>query len=155
MNPYYGSVVDRSALGASGEPFVMDVERGKIAEFARAVQSGNPAYFAEERPVIPPTFLVAAAFWQTGESDPWEKVRMDPGRGLHAEQEFVFHGPPPRAGTRLTGRSRIVEITDKPGRRGGHLAFVTMLTEFTDETGRVVAESRRTGVEVERPPEQE
>lgn len=137
-------MVDRSALGATGTPFVLEVERGKIRELARATFAPVPD---EERPVAPPTFLTTAFHWQSADSDPWEQVRMDPSRGLHAEQEFVFHGPPPRAGDRLTGTSRIEEIYDKTNRSGSTLTFVVMVTDFRDSDGRLVAESRLTGVE--------
>jgi hypothetical protein len=137
-------MVDASALGATGIPFVLEVERGKIREFARATFAAVPD---EDRPVAPPTFLTTAFHWQSDESDPWEQVRMDPSRGLHAEQEFVFHGPPPRAGDRLIGTSRIEEIYEKTGRKGGTMTFVVMVTEFRDPAGRLVAESRLTGVE--------
>jgi hypothetical protein len=140
-------MVDSAALGRTGEPFEMAIERGKVREFARATFSASPSYLDDPRPVIPPTFLATMAFWSGPGTDPWEHVRMDQTRGLHAEQEFVFHGPPPRAGTTLTARSRIDDITTKPGRRGGELTFVTMVTEFRDESGRLVAESRLTGVE--------
>ncbi|GAA2394019.1 FAS1-like dehydratase domain-containing protein [Dactylosporangium salmoneum] len=139
-------MVDDSAAGVTGEPFVLDVERGKIREFARATHSANPAYLEAEAPVVPPTFLTTAFFWQTGASDPWTAVAMDQHKGLHAEQEFVFHGPPPRAGTRLIGRSRIESVTRKEG-RSGPLAFAVMVTEFHDESGRLVATARLTGVE--------
>ncbi|GAA2638553.1 MaoC family dehydratase N-terminal domain-containing protein [Dactylosporangium fulvum] len=139
-------MVDDSAAGRVGEPFTLDVERGKIREFARAVRSQNPDYLEAERPVVPPTFLTTAFFWQSGPSDPWEAVAMDQRKGLHAEQEYVFHGPPPRAGTRLTGRSRIESVTRKEG-RSGTLTFAVMVTEFHDETGRLVATARLTGVE--------
>jgi hypothetical protein len=133
-------VVDSAAVGTAGEPFVMDLEAGKIREFARAVRSSH------EGPVIPPTFLTTASFWQAGDSDPWPAVAMDQSRGLHAEQEFVFHGPPPRAGERLTGTSRVTEIYDKQG-RNGTLTFAVMVTEYRDGSGRLVAESTLTGVE--------
>jgi hypothetical protein len=139
-------MVDDSAAGVTGEPFVLDVERGKIREFAAATHSANPAYLGDEHPVVPPTFLTTAFFWQSGASDPWAAVAMDQHRGLHAEQEFVFHGPPPRAGTRLVGQSRIESVTRKEG-RSGPLAFAVMVTEFRDEAGRLVATARLTGVE--------
>lgn len=145
-------MVDRTALGRSGSPFEMDVERGKVREFAHATYSSNPAYLEGEHPVVPPTFLTTATFWQEGDSNPWHLVAMDQQRGLHAEQEFVFHGPPPRAGTRLQCRSQIAEIFEKEGRRGGTMTFAVMVTEFRDESGRLVAESRLTGVETARPP---
>jgi len=74
---------------------------------------------------------------------------------MHAEQEYVFHGPPPRAGTTLTAQSRITEIYQKQGRRGGTLTFAVMVTEYRDETGRLVAEARLTGVETAQPPKED
>jgi hypothetical protein len=133
-------MVDRSALGATGTPFVLEVERGKLREFARAT-------YGEPGDVSPPTFLTTAFHWQSGDSDPWERVRMDPSRGLHAEQEFVFHGSPPKVGDRLVGTSRITEIYDKTRSSGGTLTFVVMVTEFRDEAGVLVAEAKLTGVE--------
>ena len=149
-------MVDKNALHAEGEPFVLDVERGKIHEFARAIQSSHEAYLEGEAPVCPPTFLTTMFFWEelVAGSNPWEKVAMDPKRGLHAEQEYIFHGPPPRAGTRLTCRSRIDEIYEKEGRRGGTLTFVIMKTEFRDDTGKLVAEAKMTAVETAKPPEE-
>jgi N-terminal half of MaoC dehydratase len=141
------SIVDETALGRTGEPFELDLERGKIREFARATRSANPDYLSAGNPVIPATFLTTMAFWAGPESDPWSAVRMDLTRGLHAEQEFVFHGPPPRAGTRLTAVSRVTEMYTKQGRRGGALTFAVMVTEFRDAAGRLVAEAKLTGVE--------
>ncbi len=147
-------MVDRSALGAVGVPFSMDVERGKIHEFARAVRATDPAYFTGDSPPVPPTFLTTMFFWEelVPGSNPWALVKMDQQRGMHAEQEYVFHGPPPRAGQRLTCQSRIAEIYEKEGRRGGALVFAVMVTELRDETGKLVAEARLTGVETARPP---
>lgn len=133
-------MVDRSALGATGTPFELEVERGKLREFARAT-------FGTANDVSPPTFLTTAFHWQSADSDPWEQVRMDPSRGLHAEQEFVFHGPPPRVGDRLTGTSRISEVYEKTNRAGKVLTFVVMTTEFRDDSGRLIAETKLTGVE--------
>ena len=133
-------MVDRSALGATGAPFVLEVERGKLQEFARAT-------YGAASDVSPPTFLTTAFHWQSGDSDPWDRVQMDPSRGLHAEQEFVFHGPPPKVGDRLVGTSRITEIYDKTRSSGGTLTFVVMVTEFRDAAGTLVAEAKLTGVE--------
>jgi N-terminal half of MaoC dehydratase len=140
-------MVDVAAMGRTGEPFEMQLERGKIREFARATRSTNPSYLDDPAPVVPPTFLTTMSFWSGPESSPWSAVKMDHSRGLHAEQEYVFPGPPPRAGTPLTVRSRIESITTKPGRRGGELTFVVMVTEFRDSDGTLVAQARLTGVE--------
>ena len=147
-------MIDKSALGLEGAPFEMDVERGKVREFARALGATHPAFFDGERPIAPPTFLTTTFFWErdVDGANPWHAVKMDPQRGMHAEQEYIFHGPPPRAGTRLHCRSRISEVFDKQGKRGGTLRFAVMVTEFRDSDGKLVAEARLTGVEPERAP---
>jgi len=140
-------MIDKSAVGREGAPFTVEIERGKMNEFARAVLS-RPSE------VISPTFLTTTFFWEEWieNANPWRAVNMDQRRGMHAEQEYIFHGPPPRAGTRLHCRSRIAEIYDKQGKRGGTLTFAVMVTEFRDDEGRLVAEARMTGVETERAP---
>jgi hypothetical protein len=148
-------MANSAALGSTGKPFSVAIERGKIMEFAAATRSSNPAYWADERPPVPPTFLTTQMFWQEwagAGANPWHAVELDQKRGMHAEQEYVFHGPPPRAGTTLTAQSRITDIYQKEGRRGGTLTFAIMVTEFRDESGRLVAEARLTGVETAQVP---
>ncbi|MEU3984031.1 MaoC family dehydratase N-terminal domain-containing protein [Streptomyces sp. NPDC026672] len=139
------------SAGRTAAPFRLDVEHGKIREFARATQSRNPDYQREDAP-IPATFLTTQYFWSEGDASYWRLFDFDWERGLHAEQEYVFHGPPPTAGTRLTGRSTVREVYEKQGRRGGAMTFVVVVTEFRDDNGRLVAEDRATLVETGRPP---
>jgi acyl dehydratase len=144
-------MVDSAALGHTGEPFTIEIERGKIREFAVATHSSNSDYLEVAEPVVPPTFLTTTAFWATGDADAWQAVAMDQARGLHAEQEYVFHGPPPRAGAKLRARSRITDIYAKQGRRGGTLTFAVMRTDFHDPQGRLIAEAKLTGVQTAAP----
>ena len=51
-------MVAHSALGAEGTPFEIDIERGKIFEFARAVLSNNPEHTSGEHPIMPPTTVL-------------------------------------------------------------------------------------------------
>jgi hypothetical protein len=143
--------VNRDAVGVAGEPFELDVERGRIRELAKALFADDEAYRGST-PVVPPTFLTTMFMWETPASDPWPKLELDRQRALHASQEFEFLGPPPRAGTKLTACSRIEEIFEKEGRRGGTLTFAVMRTDFTDADGRLVARARGTVVETSRPP---
>lgn len=150
-------MANSAARGTAGQPFPVRIERGKIMEFAAATRSQNPAYWADENPVIPATFLTTQMFWSQWAGDdanPWDAVELDQVRGLHAEQEYIFHGPPPRAGATLTAQSRITDIYSKQGRRGGTLTFAVMVTEFRDENGTLVAEARLTGVETSQAPEE-
>jgi hypothetical protein len=141
--------LDKSLEGRTGEPFTMAVELGKIREFARATKSRNAAYEGQpgDTPVIPATFLASSAFWQSADSSALGGVALNWERILHGEQEFVFHGPPPRAGDVLTGVSRIDRVYEKTGKRGGSMTFLQEVVEFRDESGRLVAESRSTAIE--------
>ena len=140
-------MVDHAALGAEGEAFGMPIETGKIREYARAIGSRHPEYVEGDEPVVPAHFLTTTFFWEGDRGNPWDRVEMSQQRGMHAEQEFVFHGEPPRAGTKLTCTSRIDRIFEKQSKRGGTLTFVEMVTEFRDGDGTLVAEAKMTAVE--------
>ena len=129
----------------AGAPFRMVVEMGKIREFARATKSGNPEYLEVENPVAPATFLVTSAFWQnTRGGNQAGSGFTSYERVLHGAQEFIFHGEPPRAGTALTVQARPGPSYEKTGRRGGVMKFHETVTEYRDETGRLVAEAHGT-----------
>lgn len=133
-----------------GEPFVMEVERGKIREFARATKARDASYYDDPEPVAPPTFLSSAAFWMGPKSSALEGTVRDWSRILHGEQEFVFHGAPPRAGQRLVAQQRVEDSYEKQGRRGGTMRFTIVVTEFRTPEGELVAESRSTVIETSR-----
>lgn len=139
-----------NAVGTTGETYPLDIERGKIREFARATRSTNPDYLERETPLSPPTFLTVTQFWQPEAGNPWSAAELDGKRVLHAEQQYEFFGPPPSAGTRLMCTSRIENMYTKQGRRGGELTFVVMVTDFTDLEGTLVARATMTGVETAR-----
>lgn len=86
-------MANADAVGVEGVPFDLDVERGKVREFARATHSTNPDYLEREDAVSPPTFLTTTLHWQPPEGNPWKAVELDGKRGLHAEQQYEFFGP--------------------------------------------------------------
>jgi len=133
-----------SPVGTRGTDYEMVVERGKIAEFAAAMQSQNPAY-AGPGAIAPPTFLISSALWAPEGAA--VDVGFDRRRLLHGEQEFVFHGPPPRAGQTLKVSDQIVDRYEKPGKKGGLMRFAVVLTEYRSEDGTLVAEARKTLIE--------
>ncbi|HEX2038672.1 MAG TPA: MaoC family dehydratase N-terminal domain-containing protein [Acidimicrobiales bacterium] len=141
-------MADAPLAGREGREFEMAVERGKVREFAAAVLADHPAFFDGPHPVIPPTFLVTWLFWQPEDAAVWGENELDPARSVHGEQEYVFHGPPPRAGAELRGSTRVERDEVKEGRRGGRMRVVVSVTEFRDEAGRLVAEERNTGIEL-------
>ncbi len=144
-------MVDKSAIGTTDDPFTMVVEYGKIREFARATKSEHPDYLESASPVIPPTFLTTVSFWSPRGQSVFSKVKLDLRRLLHGGQEYTFHGPPPAAGTKLTVQTRVADIYEKEGKRGGTMTFVITISEFRDESGTLVAEAKSTAIETGKP----
>jgi hydroxyacyl-ACP dehydratase HTD2-like protein with hotdog domain len=140
------------AVGITDEPTTIPVERGKIREFALACHDANPEYTDAESPPVPPTFLTVRNFWMTSATSPLARVGLDLRRLLHGGEEYVFHGPPPRAGDELTMQTRIDRIYEKSGRRGGTMTFVESVTEFRDPDGTLRVECRSTAIETGRAP---
>jgi acyl dehydratase len=144
-------MADKGAIGKSGKPFRMPIEWGKVREFARAIKDPNRAYFDLELAQreyggvpIPVTFLMTSAFWQDEESMP--AVHFDLGRVLHGEQEFEFFKPI-HVGDVLTGVTRVADVYDKTGGRGGTMTFTVLETTYTNNKGEQVAVARSVIVE--------
>lgn len=148
--------MDKSIEGKSGESFRVVVEEGKIREFAKATKSADLAYgIGAGMPMpstSPVTFLASSAFWQGPQNSPWSDVDLNLERILHGEQEFVFCGPPPAPGAVLTAKTRIDRVYTKEGKRGGGMTLAETVTEYLDEWGHLVAESRSTVIETSQAP---
>ena len=179
---------DTQPAGDGERPsYDMVIEAGKVREFASSVKSSNPAYLDDPTPVIPPTFLRAAAFWAprramgAGGAAAAARARgagassaaggggrggdagaggagggqggaaRPRGTGLHGGQEYIFHGPPPRAGDVLSITSRVAERYEQQGSRGGTMQFTVSVQEFRDPSGRLVAEGRTTSIMTSKP----
>ncbi|MGV0794845.1 FAS1-like dehydratase domain-containing protein [Mycolicibacterium sp. XJ1819] len=128
----------------------MRIELGKVREFARATRSQRAEHYDADVGISPVTFLVSSAFWQAPESSP-VRGKIDLARALHGSQEFVFHDQPPAVGALLTGHMHIGNQYEKDGKRGGTMTFTEIVTEFTDQNGRLVAEMTSTLIETSRP----
>lgn len=149
-------MANKDAVGREGAAFSMTVERGKIREFARATGGSNDRYTNARDAPIPPTFLTSSTFWQPpAAASIWKDVDIDLRRLLHGGQEYVFFGPPPAAGDELTVQSRIEDIFEKEGKRGGTMTFVVTVTDFKDPSGRLVVQARSTAIETGRAPTEE
>lgn len=143
--------MDKSEIGNTGKPITMHVERGKIREFARAIKDDNPIYFDETFAkqnaggiMPPPTFSMTVGFWDEGRSRPL--LSYDVRRLLHGEQEFEYLAPI-HAGDTLTATSRVADVYEKAGSRGGSMTFGVLETTFTNQRGERVLISRSTLIE--------
>lgn len=137
--------------GLTGPDYEVDIERGKIRDFARAMSAPLPDFMDGRNAVIPATFLVSAPYTfgytlERPRGTVFETIDHDFSVPLHAEEAFVFHSPLPRAGDRLVARASLESVTEKAGASGGDLTFLTMLTTYRSETRELVAEQRSTTV---------
>lgn len=144
-------MADKSDIGKVGKPVTIRIEAGKIREFARSIKDPNPLYRDENVAkaeiggvMPPPTFLMTLAHWDEGEGRP--HVQMDLRRVLHGEQEFEYLKPI-YAGDVLTAVTKVTNVFEKSGGRGGTMTFVVMDTEFTNQQGEQVAIARSTTIE--------
>jgi len=144
--------------------FRFPVEAGHILQFARAIGDPNPVYrdaaharhagFADV--LAPPTFVQAA-----DHLDPAYTRRPDLGSEgvlgasgqhdalLHVSQHFAYRRHP-AAGETLLVRRRTPRRWTTTGRRGGHLEFVELVTDYVDETGVAAVTTTWTDVRSER-----
>jgi len=137
--------VDRSLLGQWGPETEMRVELGKVREFAKAVRD-EAGRITGDGAVAPPTFLMTIAHWLGDLSQTRRGVTLDTKRLLHGEQEFEFRRPV-RVGDVLRFRSRVKDVFEKQGKRGGAMTFVISEVEFRAAGGEVVATLRNTSIE--------
>ncbi len=149
-------MVEKSALGREFPPFEFPVERGKIKEFARALGETNLIYYdrdyarAQGFPdvIAPPTFTRNFHHEEPQHAELLKELVIDNRRVLHGEQEFIYYKPLV-AGDLLTGQTRVAEIKEREGRRGGTMTFVILETTFKNGAGEVVQVVRRTLIETD------
>lgn len=153
--------LDKSFIGRAGGRARIVVERGPVANFARAVKDENPVHLDERAAKeagfdaipVPPTFPFVAQFWgafpeiQPDDADPnpvgeviAEYHKMG-GLILHGEQAFTYHRQI-QVGDVLDTETRITDLYDKES-GSSTMTFAVAETTFTDaSTGEVVLTSR-------------
>ncbi len=139
-------MLDQSIVGREYAPFTVEVEKGRLRAFAKAIGETNPVYLDEAAAhdagyrslPAPPTY----AFTIMMDADQGFKVLEDFGidkaRTVHGEQGFVYHRDI-CAGDVLSGRQRIVEFAEK---KGGALQFITTEIALVNQDGLPVCELR-------------
>lgn len=141
---------------------IMPIERGKVREYAAATAAARPVYLDDPEAPVPPTFLATVVFWvPIGETLRSQEVLRacaeagvpaDLGSLLSLEQEYVYHGPPPRAGETLRTAERLADVRVKRTRDGRAMVVIRFTVDFRDERGGLRAECRYTSAYVRRAP---
>ncbi len=136
-------MLDKSDIGKKFPTVSADVEKGRLAFFAKAIGESNPIYFNEEAAVnagyssipVPPTFLFSLKMDVPNPFENYEKIGATLAKLLHANQAFSYHQCV-TAGDTLTFDSYIADIYDK---KGGLLEFLVEETKVTNQLGVHVA----------------
>lgn len=137
-------MIDQKHIGYAPPPILWDVEKGRIAFFAKVIGLTDPIHTDEAAAkaagyrgiVAPPTFIFGAP-GDSGETMKLiETLEIDLGKVLHGEQRFDYHAPV-CAGDTLRFESKVSDIYDK---KGGALEFVVNGTKVTNQLGEHVAD---------------
>lgn len=143
----------RTLVGTVIDEVVFDVERGKIAEFARATHADDPihtdpvdaAEAGHPTVLATPTHVVVAGHHRD------QRVFVE-RLGLALERIVVgsvkwTYVRPLRAGDSLHGVRRVTGDTEREGSRGGRMRIITLQTEYRDATDEPVVRVEETIIE--------
>ena len=139
-------MIDRRYIGHTMPAFTVDVERGRLRFFAKAIGQSDPVYADEEAAraaghaglPVPLTFLFCLEMESPNPAAVRDLLGLDYKRLLHGEQGFSYHAMA-YAGDTLTFSQRIEDIYDK---KNGALEFVVRKTRVTNQRNELVAELR-------------
>ena len=135
-------------------PIYRDAEYAKTTEvggviapptFERVWAQWDPDYALRPKPGQP---WFGSAAGPTGLPEPGSDEGGDGGgggRGLHAEQHYVYHRPV-LAGETLIAKKRPGKTWEKEGRRAGKMKFSEEIIDLVDENGEVVVTATSIGV---------
>ena len=141
-------MLDKSKIGHQFPSFTVDIERGRLRFFAKAIGETNPIYTDEaaakaagHRAIpAPPTYMFSVDLDGPELLPILGLLDLDIGRVLHGSQEFDYLGQI-YAGDSITQQCKIVDIYDK---KGGALEFVVQESSYTNQDGELVGRARQT-----------
>lgn len=141
-------MLNRSNIGCSFEPFVVNVEAGRLRFFAQAIGEDNPIYSNENAAIAagyrgilaPPTYSMVLDTEGTSLQDLFTLLNLDISRILHGSQSFEYFETI-HAGDRITIEATISDIYDK---KQGALEFIVLENKYTNQAGSLVARSEYT-----------
>lgn len=141
-------MIDHKFIGYRQPPFAVEVEKGRLRLFAKAIGETDPIYRDEQAAraagypslPVPPTFLFCLEMERADPYDWFHELGIPLGQVLHGEQSFTYHRIA-HAGETLTFSAQLLDIYEK---KNGALQFLVQRNFVTDATGLPVAEFDRT-----------
>lgn len=138
-----GLAVDKKFIGKQYPPFVYEIGKEKVKEYAKSIGDMNPLYLDDDAAaagkyggiIAPPTFAVVYANGPVGAMLFDKELALNLMMLVHGEQEFEF-GEVTRPGDVITTVGEIADITDKKGKD-----FVTFRSTSTNQNGAMVCKA--------------
>ena len=136
-------------IGLESEDRYVDVERGQLRLFAKAVRERNPVYSDVDAAraagypdiPVPPTFAFCLATLAPPKIGNMEELVLM-GKTLHGEQSFEYKTMI-FAGDRILIKSRVADVYTK---NGGALEFLVQDSEYWNQKGELCVRSRQSAV---------
>lgn len=140
-------MIDKKHIGRTTPPQTVDVEKGRLKFFAKAIGETDPVYTDEEAAKAagysalpaPPTFAFCLEMETNSLWDNIAAMGVPVGKILHGSQTFKYLAPIV-AGDRITFVTNVSDIYDK---KGGKMEFIIEDTTATNQDGTPVAELQR------------
>ena len=140
-------MIDHKHIGYRQPPFAVEVEKGRLRLFAKAIGETDPIYSDEQAAraaghrslPVPPTFLFCLEMERADPYDWFHELGIPLGNVLHGEQSFTYHRTA-YAGETLTFSAELLDIYEKTN---GALQFLVQRNYVTDAAGLPVAEFDR------------
>lgn len=140
-------MIDKKHIGRTTPPQTIDVEKGRLKFFAKAIGETDPVYTDEEAAEAagysalpaPPTFAFCLEMETNSLWDNIAAMGVPVGKILHGSQTFKYLAPI-LAGDKITFVTKVSDIYDK---KGGKMEFIIEDTTATNQDGTPVAELQR------------
>ena len=146
-NSFLTEAMRRQAIGCKGPAVTVEVEKGAIQAFARAIGDDNPLFNDEAVArksrngglVAPPTFLRSV-----GSVRPQLPFEVPFTRLLDGGSEWEYFEPV-RPGDRITSVAQMTDIAERTGRMGLML-FMTVVITYRNQLDQLVATQTSTSI---------
>ena len=141
-------MLDRSLIGYRSPRCTLDVEKGRLRQFAHAIGETRAEYIDEAAAraagypglPVPPTFLFCLEMDRPNPYGWFADLGLPLAKVLHGNQAFRYHRMA-FAGEALTFDAVVSDVFEK---KGGLLEFVVQDNTITDCNGHPVADFKRT-----------
>ncbi len=146
-------MADRSKAGTQYEPFVWEVERGKIRELTDAIGDKNVLYRNREAAreagykdvPAPPTFATLPFSWNKIINKVAKDLNMNYAKMLHGGESYEYLSEI-YPGDVLTGTLKILSVEEKSGKAGA-MDIVKFVIEYKNQQDELVLKATTMAVE--------